>query len=167
MSPHWLLGVIATMAAVSSPVPARGQHRSPIPLDSIRLGAHLRVEPVSGGQLQGMLLARSDSGIVLKAGFDFRAGRTPDTTYALLRANIERGVVRTGSRWKTGAIAGGTVLGVVGLCLGVIVTSDEELDAGFWTIPFLSATGVVVGGVVGAGVGHVFKTWTPIDLRRP
>jgi hypothetical protein len=162
----WAVLGFAVACVVLVPASVAAQRRPPVPLDSIRLGAHVRLESFHAGRRKGTLVARSDSGIVLRPAFDLKTARTPDTTFTFLRSEIERGAVRTGSRWQTGVWAGATALGIVGLCMGAGIAGDEEYNAGFWAIPIVTATGVVAGGAVGAAIGHLFKVWTPIDVQR-
>jgi len=157
---RWAVSVLLTAWLA---VPALAQRPS-IPLDSAKLGAMVRVRTTER-EHRGALVSRTALVIEIKPGFDIKTARTPDTTFAVIRAELVEGAVRTGSRWKTGALIGTIGLGIAGGVLGCLYScSDPEIDSD--VVPYGAAAGALAGAILGAGLGHFIKVWTPLSGLR-
>jgi hypothetical protein len=155
--------VVVILCAVALPEWMSAQGRAAIPLDSVKLGAMIRVETAER-EFKGALLSRTASVIEIRPTFDIESARTPDTTWAVLRSEVREGAVRTGSRWQTGALVGSVSLGVAAGVLACLMACwDEEISSDATFVLVATGLGAVAGAVGGGISGHFVKVWAPLD----
>jgi len=154
-------GVLACAAAL--PGWAAAQGRPGVPLDSVKLGAVIRVRTPER-EFKGSLVSRTPSVVEIKPGFDMKTARTPDTTWTMLRSQIRDAAVRTGSHWRTGAMFGAILLGFsAGALAGVYAYGDDEISSPGLLMLLGAGSGAVAGGAVGGIIGHFIKVWAPLE----
>lgn len=138
-----------------------GEH---LPLDSVAVGARVRVQTVAMERYQGFLRALTPELLRIKADFDIGLGRAPDTTRTISRANVRRAWVHTGSRWKKGAKLGaliGLAAGAVAGCFVGLIPEDHVCEL---VAPVGAGVVGLAGGVAGAAIGAHIRVWTPLEF---
>ena len=147
------------LSAVAGPLRAQQLPLLTVPLDSGRLiQAHVR----AGGRVQGRLLRpfAPDGSALLVCRYPAPPCRTFDRAVAVPAVSVARLEVRTGSRWRHGALIGG----LIGVGVGLIT---ERIFGGLCDAPDcpsaagLAITGGVTFGAFGALFGSQAVVWGP------
>lgn len=155
--------VIANLL-LSVGMPAGAQEGRGLALDSVALGARLRVHTSAHERLQGFLRVRNPHVLHLEADFSIGLGHTPDTTWTVARDRIVAAWTNTGTRWKKGAIWGLIIGAAAGAVAGTYVglLPDDQLP--LYGALVGAGTVAVAGGAIGGAIGAFVRVWKPLQL---
>jgi hypothetical protein len=133
----------------------------------LRPDTKLRLQLLDSTRVAGRFLGSEQGYVRVRTTVrtSVREGWVRDQDRQILLDSLAAAWIKSGTRWKLGAVLGAPV-GAVGTVIAGVITLESQdgssCDAWCWTSAV--AVGTLGGALLGAIAGHLVPVWKPVSL---
>ena len=133
----------------------------------LRPDTKLRLQLVDSTRVTGRFLGSEEGYLRVRTTVRTSVGEgwVRDQDRQILLDSLAAAWIKSGTRWKLGAVLGAP-LGATGLLIATAIADESQDDppCDSWCWTSAAAVGALGGGLLGALVGHLVPVWNPVRL---